>query len=101
MEPSLRFFRLLPFMTIRVEQGRWDDNGQPMAASQVVFAANRLTAQDLILISSNISGEQPNLRLTLQSEAAESRSYFIRQNDENGSISLTEGRQASRGRAGE
>lgn len=75
---------------IRVEQGRWDDNGQPMAASQVVFAANRLTAQDLILISSNISGEQPNLRLTLQSEAAESRSYFIRQNDENGSISLTE-----------
>lgn len=64
---------------------------EQFAVNQILFAANRLTENDLLLIHAYIPDGQPNLRLTLHSEAEEVRTYYITQSGDDGSILLLEG----------
>lgn len=64
---------------------------EQFTVSQILFAANRLTEDDLLLIHAYIPDGYPNLRLTLHSEAEETRTYYITQSGNDGSILLLEG----------
>ena len=76
---------------VQLEQGSWSAENQQTGSSQVVFAANRLTGQDLLLITADLTDAQAGLRLTLHCGENETRSYFISQNQEDGAILLEAG----------
>lgn len=73
---------------VQLEQRSWSTDSPEASSSQVVFAVNRLTAQDLLSISADLTDVQTRLRLTLHTGENEIRSYFIRQNQEDGTVLL-------------
>lgn len=55
---------------------------------QTLFAANRLTAEDLLLIHASIPDTMPNLSISVRAGEEDYRVYFISQSGEDGSILL-------------
>lgn len=45
---------------VQLEQGSWSAENQQTGSSQVVFAANRLTGQDLLLITADLTERKPD-----------------------------------------
>ena len=70
---------------VQLEQEAGNASQQPNG-SRVIFAANRLMPQDLLLVTAGIEDMQLGLRLTLQSGENDIRSYSIRESAEDGSI---------------
>ncbi len=70
---------------VQLEQEAGNTSQQPNG-SRVIFAANRLMPQDLLLVTAGIEDMQLGLRLTLQSGENDIRSYSIRESAEDGSI---------------
>ena len=73
---------------VELETGYWNIFDNKYYVDQVLFAANRMTSQDLLQIQTYIPDTMPNLRLTAKSGEAESKTLYISQSGEDGSILL-------------
>ena len=91
MEPKSPYFPVLSFTVSSWSKGAGAQRISKPDAGQAVFAANRLTGQDLLLITADLTDAQAGLRLTLHCGENETRSYFISQNQEDGAILLEAG----------
>lgn len=71
---------------VQLEQDTRNTSPQQPDENRVIFAANRLMPQDLLLVTAGVEDMQLGLRLTLQSGETDIRSYSIRESAEDGSI---------------
>ena len=71
---------------VQLEQDTGNTSLQQPDGNRVIFAANRLVPQDLLLVTAGVEDMQLGLRLTLQSGEIDIRSYSIRERAEDGSI---------------
>lgn len=71
---------------VRMISGSWVQD--QFVDTQTIFAANRMTAEDLLLIRASIPDTQPNLSIVVRTGEGDDRTYFISQSGEDGSILL-------------
>lgn len=72
---------------VSVQKGHWTPTNK-FVDDSVLFAANRLTEKDLLLINTYIPDAMPDLQLTANCGNGEERSYYIFQSGKDGSILL-------------
>lgn len=73
---------------VTLTTGYWNYFDDQYYTDQVLFAANRMTPQDLLKIQTYVPDTLPNLRLVFRMNATEQESVYISQSGKDGSILL-------------